>query len=444
MRVRPLVVGIAASAVISLAGNPTTARASQPPHRTVRVSGSGLLNLAQELARRGSSQQAKDILSVVSHDPDPNVRNEARFRHSKLLEADGMDTDAALLLRTILDERPDAAPVRLELAQVLDRMGDKEAAWREIRAVNTLGLPSDVARLVDRYSEALRVARPWGFNFEIAMAPDSNINRATRSDTLGTVLGDFEIAGDGRAKSGIGLSLRSQAYRRVALGESSLLLRASGFADLYRAKEFNDIAVDLAAGPELELGPGRLNLELGLTQRWFGQKPFQRSARAGASLFLPLRRRALVRVNASAAVVDNQFNDLQDGKVYAGQVVLERALSTTTGIAGSFSLDRQSLHDAGYSTTGWRAALTAWREFGRMTLTMGAEMGRLRADERLILFPEKRSDRYSRFSVGATFRQLQLRGFAPVLRLSIERNRSTIEFYDYRRTRTELGFVRAF
>jgi hypothetical protein len=79
-----------------------------------------------------------------------------------------------------------------------------------------------------------------------------------------------------------------------------------------------------------------------------------------------------------------------------------------------------------------------------MTVTLGAEIGRLHADDRLILFPEKRSDRYSRFSVGATFRQLQLRGFSPVVRFSVEHNRSSIEFYDYRRTRTEIGIVRAF
>jgi len=31
-----------------------------------------------------------------------------------------------------------------------------------------------------------------------------------------------------------------------------------------------------------------------------------------------------------------------------------------------------------------------------------------------------------------------------VVRFSIERNRSTVAFYDYRRTRTELAIVRAF
>ena len=61
-----------------------------------------------------------------------------------------------------------------------------------------------------------------------------------------------------------------------------------------------------------------------------------------------------------------------------------------------------------------------------------------------MLLPEKRRDRYSSLTLGATFRQLSFMGFAPVARFTIERNRSTIEFYDYSRTRSELAIVRAF
>lgn len=88
--------------------------------------------------------------------------------------------------------------------------------------------------------------------------------------------------------------------------------------------------------------------------------------------------------------------------------------------------------------------MTVWRDVGRVTLTAGVELGRLDADERLQLFPHKRSDRYSRLSSGATFRHIQFRGFAPVARFSIERNLSSVEFYDYRRTRTEIGIVHSF
>ena len=73
-----------------------------------------------------------------------------------------------------------------------------------------------------------------------------------------------------------------------------------------------------------------------------------------------------------------------------------------------------------------------------------ALIDRLHADERLILFPHKRADKYTRFSIGATFRQLQIGGFAPVARFSMERNKSKIELYDFRRKRAEIGVVRAF
>jgi hypothetical protein len=404
-----------------------------------------MFRIAEDLSRRGRTTDAERLLELLSQDPNTDVRNEARYRRSKLLAAHGRNQEAAVLLRRILDDRPDAVPVRLELAGLLDKMGDKEGAWRQVRAIRAGGLPPEVARIVDRYSEALRAQRPFGASFEIAMAPDSNINRATRSDTLGTVLGDFQIADAGKAQSGTGLALSGQAYRRFPLGaDSSLLLRLGGIANLYRNGEFNDIAADVALGPELEIGRGRLQLELGATQRWFGQKKFMRQGRLAATLSHPLGGLTMIRLNASAALVDNQLNDLEDGKTFSGQLSAEHALSPTTGIAASLGLDRQSLKDPGYSTTGWRASLTAWHDLGSMTLTVSGEVGRLQADERLLLFPDKRADRFRRLTVGVTFRQLQLHGFAPITRLSLERNHSSIEFYDYRRLRTEVGIVHAF
>lgn len=433
-------------AAIALAGGvPCTAAALAPP-RVVRASAGDLFNFADNLARGGDPASAEAVLTLLSEDPNSDVRNEARFRRSKLLVAEGKQTSAALLLRQILDEKPDAAPVRLELAQLLEKMGDKEDAWRQVRAVRASGLPPAVARLVDRYSEALRAARPVGASFEIALAPDSNINRATRSNRLGTIFGDFDINGNSKAKSGTGLSLRGQSYRRFALGgrDSSLLVSLSGYADLYRKMKFNDVAVDLSAGPELRLGRDQLNFEVGGTERWFGQKPFTRSARFGVTWTRPVGSVMQLRVTGTAALVDNQVNDLEDGKSYAGRIELERALSATSGVGLNLSRDREALRDPGYSTTGWRAGLISWHDTGRMTFTAEAEFGTLHADKRLLLFPDERSERYSRLSFGATFRQLRLHGFAPVARLTVERNRSTIEFYDYRRVQSEVGVVRAF
>jgi len=413
--------------------------------RSILLSPAEMVRLAVQRQAAGDLEFAGSLYRSLETDPNPSVRAEARFRRAKLLLQSKRNGEAAILLRRLLDEQPTATVARLELAHALQLMGENDAAWRELRAAQAAGLPPAVARMVDRYSEALRSARSTGASFEIAIAPDSNINRSTRSDTLGTVLGDFDIDKNSKAKSGTGLSLQGQAYRRFTInGDTKLLIRASTSGDLYRETEFNDVSVELAGGPEFELGASRFNLETGATQRWFGQKPFQRSVRIAGGWTHPLGRQSQLRLTGSAALVDNQQNDLQDGKAYSGQVSLEHALSPTTGIGLTLGADRQSLKDAGYSTTAWRAGLVGWRDVGRATLTVAGQYGRLRADDRLALFPDKRSDRYSRITIGATFRQLMFGGFAPVTRLVIERNRSTIEFYDYKRVRSEFGIVRAF
>jgi tetratricopeptide (TPR) repeat protein len=430
-----------AGAVAALAT--PTAPAVAP--RIVRLNMEQVFSLADAAQERGDVRVAEAAYEALAHDPNKQVRAEALFRHAKLLAKAGRLESAATLFRTLLDERPDAIGARLELVRALDQMGDKDAAWRELRSAQASGLPSRVARLVDRYSVALRSARPMGASLEIAIAPDSNISRSTRSDTLGTVLGDFEIDDDSKAKSGLGLALRGQGYRRFGLGEgSSILVRASGFADLYKKSEFNDIALDVAAGPEFLAGRSRVQLELGATQRWFGQDPYLRSARVKGTWTLPVDRRSQLRIGASATLNDNQQNDLQDGKRFSAELAFERALSASMGAALTLSADREVARDPAYSTRGWRAGVMVWRDIGRTTFTAGVDFGQLRADDRLALFPDKRSDRYYRLSLGATLRQFTFAGFAPVTRLVIERNHSTIEFHDFKRTRTEFGVVRPF
>jgi outer membrane protein len=413
--------------------------------QVIKMKATDVFALADQARKRGDLRTAEAAYRALAEDPDQDVRAEALFRHGVMLAQSGNLRDSALLLRLLLDERPQATAARLELASVLDRLGDKDAAYREIRAAQAAGLPPAVARLVDQYSASLRAARSAGAGFEIAIAPDSNINRSTRSDMLQTIFGDFDIGEESMAKSGLGLALRGHAFRRFPLSRDiSLVTRGAGSADLYGDHRFNDIAVDLAGGAELHLGRSRVNLELAATSRWFGLRPFMRSARIGALLSRPIDQRTQVRFGATAAFHNSLFNDLQDGKGYSVQASVERALSPVHGVALTGSGERFLARDDGYSTTAWRAGLIGWREIDRATVTLGAEIGQLRADERLQLFPEKRIDNYRRLTLGATFRHFTFGGFAPLARLTFERNRSSIEFHDFRRTRTEVGISRAF
>jgi hypothetical protein len=404
-----------------------------------------MFEFAAQLQRRGNARRAISILITLESDPHPEIRRESRYRQALVMEANGRNREAAALFRKVLDEKPDAGAVRLKLATMLQKMGDEAGALRQLRALRTIDLPPTVERFVDRLSASLQASKPFGFQVEVALAPDTNINRATRSDTLGTVFGDFTLDPDAKAKSGIGATVRGMGQARKQLTEGlSLVARSSVEARLYRDKDFNDITLDVSAGPEFQLGKLRLTAEAGLSRQWYGMEPYQRGWRVAGSVARPIGAVSQARIDGGYRWVDNRLNDLQDGHGVSARLRFERALSPTTLLSASVGADRFKARDDAYSTSFYSGGVTAYREIGRMTLSAGIEVGRLKSDERLQLLPEVRKDRLVRFQVGSVFRQLTVGGFAPMVRLVIERNKSSVEFYDYTRRRTEFGVVRAF
>jgi len=416
-----------------------------PQPRSIKANAQQMLALAERLIREGKMAEAESILQLLTRDPNAAMRNEARYRQAVLFEARGESRGAAVLLRRVLDESPRAGPVRLKLASMLQKMGDTDSALRELRALRSADLPADVARFVDRLSASLQASKPLGFQLELALAPDTNINRATNSDTLGTVFGDFTLDEGSKARSGVGAAMRGFAQARHSVSEDlRLVARASAEAHLYRHKQFNDISLELAAGPEWKLGRTRFAAEAGVGQQWYGMKPYQRSLRLTGSVTHPVDSVSQFRVDGGARWADNRFNDLQDGKGLSLRARYERAMSPSLLVAASIGVDRFKARDDAYSTKSWNVGLSAYQDIGRMTLSASVDVGGLKADERLALLPEAREDKLLRLSLGSVFRQFTFAGFAPVTRLVFEHNKSNVQFYDYKRTRTELGVSRAF
>lgn len=288
-----------------------------------------LFELADRARDSGDFATAETAYRALADNPDIDLRNEARFRLALMLaDREHKLKDAALILRRILDERPNAQRVRLELARVQAMMGDLGAARREMRAAQAGGLPPDVERMVRFYAAALKARKPFGGSLDVALAPDSNINRATRSNTLGTVIGDFTLDQDAKARSGLGLALRGQTYFRTPLQKNAtLLVRANGSGDLYRDERFDDILIGIQAGPEYTLGADRLTLAAGPTWRWYGLKPYSTSVGVSADFLHPMGKTMQGRLGLGVTHTANRRNALQTGDVFALSAGLDRAVS---------------------------------------------------------------------------------------------------------------------
>ena len=329
---------------ISAPADATTARGPA----TVRATAAQMLRLAEQLLRRGRSNEAQTVLELLTRDPDSNMRNEARYKLADLQASDGKLSAAAVLLRQILDERPDAAPARLQLAAILGKMGDEDSALRQLRALRSGDLSPQVARFVDRLAASLQANKPLSFQLELALAPDTNVNRATRSDTLGTVFGDFVI--DEHVKSGVGAAVRGLVQTRLPLSARlQLAARAASDVNIYRESDFNDITLDFAAGPDYRVGQLRMTAEVGGGQQWYGMKPYQRTVRLAGSVSRPLGAVSQVRLDIAGRLTDNKFNDLQDGHGIGARLQYERAISRASSVrlrrGGSLQGDGRCLFD---------------------------------------------------------------------------------------------------
>jgi hypothetical protein len=299
----------------------------------IQISASELFTLA---ARFGATDKARAIAiyQALERDPHVAIRNEARFRHARLLETGRELVEAAVLLRAILDEQPEAQPVRLELAALLARMGDISGARRELRQAQAGALPPQVAQVVKQYAAALRSRKPWGGSLELALAPDSNINRATSQTTLDTVIAPLNLSHDARQQSGLGLKEASQIYARIDTGQAfTLVPRLSSQATLYGESQFNDISASAQMGVEWRHGADRFTPSAGLTWRWYGRQIYGRTQSVSLDWLHPAGPRAQIDTQISINRARYPHSSFQDGMIYTASLSYERAFTTRTGAA---------------------------------------------------------------------------------------------------------------
>lgn len=412
----------------------------------VEMTAAQLFQYADAARDRADFETAEAAYRALMEDPDLELRTEARFRLALMLaDQMGKPREAAVLLRRILDDKPDAAAVRLQLARLQAQMGNMSEARRELRAAEATGLPPQVEQQVRFFANALSALKRTGGGFEVAAAPSTNINNATHSDTLGTIIGDFTLDEDAKAQSGIGLSVRGQLYHRIPLStKTDILLRASGSADIYRKSRFDDFSASLQAGPQWRWGSDRFSLAGAASWRWYGMDPYSTSYGVTGNWQHPLGKRTQLRMDGTVLLEDNHRNNLEDGERYTLAIGLDRAFSARFG--GGFQLNgsRDAASDPGYSTASGGINTYLYREMGRTTAVLNLGYRRLEADKRLFLYPQRRKDDNFSASLSGTFRGLTFGTFAPLVRVAYQRNWSTVEIYDFDRISAEVGLVAAF
>lgn len=426
----------------TMAGQPLPA----PETGAHRLTPFDLFDLAAQAAEKGDYGFAERALRALAANPDIEIRSEARFRLAVLLaQHEHRPRDAATLLRLILDEKPKAARVRIELARLQALMGNTAAAETQLRAAQAAGLPAAVERDVRFFMQALDAHRHVGANFEATLMPDTNANRATSAASVGTLGGDLPLSADARQHSGLGANVRGQAYAKLTLTPRLRLFgQLSEAITAYRDSAFDDYTLAPRIGLEFDLRNGRVTVLAGPVWRWYATRPYTATILATAIWQHRLNPSAQLRVEGSFGEVTNRLNVGESGQAYTLAVGVDRAMSARMGVGVQANAFRQAADVAAYALIGGGVSAYAYRELGHITLSANAGYSHLEADERLGIFLRRRVDNSANVTLAVTLRNVRVANVSPLIRVRYEKNLSTVDLYSYDRLSGEVGLSASF
>ncbi len=383
---------------------------------------------------------------TVLQDREPAARAEARFALARLAERAGDLPAAERWYRALLDEQPAAAGVRLELGRVLAEQRKTVAAGRELRRAHAAGLPPEVAKTVERIVSLLRHDAPYGGSFELAFAPDSNINRSTRSDTVTAFGLPFTLDEGSRGRSGVGLAFAGQLFARLPMGNHRLTLALSSQGNLYKHRAANETFTTLSAGPQFRFGSTQASASASAIagRGWQGGKHVSDSYGIDAKARFPLGTTTAVALGAAAIHERNRRSASLNSMSYTASAAVEKALSPRLYARATTNVTRISSGASPLSSWSIGGGLTVSRQLGAFTAYAGGEARQLRGDAPFFIFGRARRDTLFQGTLGLIARPLTIGGFAPVVRVTHARNQSPIELYEYSRNRVEFGITREF
>lgn len=355
--------------------------------------------------------------------------------------------DAAIAaFHKILVDRPELVRVRLELARAFYVKGDDGLSRKHFERVLAGNPHPVVAGKIRRFLAVIRERRRWNGYFGAAMAPDSNINASSDAKTINIWGLPFEV--DAGSHSGWGVALWGGGEYEHPLS-GNVRLRAGGQLSRreYEGQDFDQTFLAAHAGLRWLLGnETEVSLLSSARRQWVGGDMQWRAVGSRLESSHRLSRRFLVRTQASYHQRSYDEDIHLDGP--RGNLSLSALwqATPTVRLEASVGATQEQTEQERHRNAGQSVGLGASVDLPR-GLTMGVHGDSLWTAYGGNWYPytssgQSRRDQTRILSISLFHRGFTVQGFSPKLVLTREIRESNAQLHDYRRTRTELRFVR--
>lgn len=392
-------------------------------------------------ANPAAALQLLDSYQPTSHDATQRLLWARSVAHMRQREP------AAALphLERLVAMAPRQPNYRLELAAALGQLGQTERALYHIEIARSAGLPQQVDARAAAYAQRLENPKVISGQFSFAIVPESNAGKRTSATEVVLFGLPFQINPDSRATPATGLELSAgvAASPQFAPGWRAQI-GFSGRVRLYDGKAPNDYHARLYAGLiHGFLETGQTRAQIFATQRWLDQRDYSRSQ--GLSLSYARRLNPSTRWNAN--FTHERLAYRRGEQVHRNSAVLGLTHLVNPQLEVSFGT---RIELRGATTPALAGQLIGfniggqYRFEGGLQIAMNVDYARDRYNGRHSLFLIQRKDKTTTARLEISNSQWNWQGFAPVLRVSTERQKSTIVINDFRNIGASIGVTRRF
>ena len=245
----------------------------------ITMSALDAVKLAGNLIDRGDYEHANQILTMMPQTNNLSVELERWFLLAQMEQHKGNYEEAVRIYRKILDDQPDLARVRFELALCYMKMGYWYRADYHLRlAMAGKDLPEDVKQMMAYYRYVIRQNKRWNVWFNFGAAPDSNINNGNGGE-------ECIVNGWGRfcrnltePESVMGANLTlGGSYEFVLSDHWRWKSDANLYSNTYNKHNYDDLYLSASTGPRYIWSRGDVWLATIGARRWYGSEKYNYS-----------------------------------------------------------------------------------------------------------------------------------------------------------------------
>jgi outer membrane protein len=416
-----------------------------------RLTAQQLLQAAEGLVAEGSYTEAKPLVQALGMAPGYELQH--KFLTGMIAKETGDLKGAETAFRSILRDHPEQTRVRLELARLMMAQGKESSADYHFRlALNDKEVPNDVAQTVRGIRSILRSKRNWHFNFDLGIAPDTNINSATSAETVNINFGPFELPltldDNARKTSGIGQTGGfSTGVRLRASDKVAILIDGDGRFVNYQDTFADDFQLQLAVGPELRLGATTsVSAQFLGEERYYGGRHLTRDFGTKLGLQKVLDAGQRIGLAIDARKTKSFISDDYSGWQFGGNATFEKIIGKSFIASASLFGRIDRLGSEALSSKSYGAVIGVGGELPLgLNAGVSGSVSRATFDAPQYAYSsEPREDWrfFSRAYLG--MRSVSLMGFSPSVEYVFSKNSSNYTLYDSSRHRAVFKLARYF